>query len=337
VESIAPRRMDLERRGAAGKQMQAHQTLTADIGGTHARFMQGPAPGDGRPGASVELMSRDYPDIHALIGAGLERLGAQARGSNAVLSLAGPVRQGKVTLTNLGWHIDAAALKRDFGFRHLALLNDLEAAAWALAEDPPPPSLVLRDGQSAPGARHAVISISTGLGTAFWSHLDGRPVIQAAEAGHTGFAASEDWQMELLRALQQGHGERVSWERVLSGSGLSFLEAQLRGGDAVSAAEVVLRARSGEQPAASAVRRFSHLMGVFAGDLALAAPVTGGIWLMGGVLAGLGELLDRERFLEGFDAKGRLKGQVAHLPVRATAEDYLGIHGAWHASRALFR
>ena len=317
--------------------MQAHRIITADIGGTHARFMQVPAPGHDEPAASVELASRDYPDAHALIGAGLERLGVPARGSDAVLSLAGAVRDGKVTLTNLGWHIDAEALKKGFGFRQVALLNDLEAAAYALAEDPPPPSLVIRDGEFSASARHAVISVSTGLGTAFWSRSPGQLEVQAAEAGHTGFAADADWQQELLRSLQKKYGGRVSWERVVSGAGLSFMEAQLRSGEAVSSADVVLRAESGETAAMTAVRRFSQLMGVFAGDLALAAPVTGGIWLMGGVLAGLGDLLDRGRFLEGFDAKGRLSGQVARLPVWATAEASLGIRGAWYASRTLFR
>ena len=333
----APRRMDVERQGVAREHTQVHETFTADIGGTHARFMHGPAVGQGRPAGSVELASGDYAGIDALISAGLGRLGVEARGSDAVLSLAGPVHQGHMRFTNLDWDIDARALKERFGFRNVALLNDLEAAAWALAEDPPPPTLVLRDTRQASGARHAVISVSTGLGAAYWSRARGQLEVQAAEAGHAGFAASSDWQVELLEALQNRYGERVSWERVLSGAGLAFLEAHLRGSEPGSAADVVLRARSGENTAIMAVRRFSHLMGVFAGDLALWAPVTGGIWLMGGVLAGLGEMLDRTRFLEGFDAKGRLSAQVRGIAVRATSEDYLGIRGAWYASRTLFK
>jgi glucokinase len=195
----------------------------------------------------------------------------------------------------------------------------------------------LRDAQSPPGARHAVISISTGLGTAYWSRAHGQLEVQPAEAGHAGFAASTDWQVELLEALQNKYGERVSWERVLSGAGLRFLEAHLRGGEPTASSDVVLRARSGEGTAMTAIQRFSHLMGVFAGDLALAAPVTGGVWLMGGVLTGLGELLDRSLFLDGFDTKGRLSAQVRGLPVRATDEDFLGIRGAWHAAQTLFQ
>jgi glucokinase len=337
VESTAPRRMGVERRGAAGQHMQVHETFTADIGGTHARFMHGPATGHGKPEGSVELASGDYAGIDALISAGLQRLGVEARDSDAVLSLAGPIHQGRIKFTNLDWDIDAQTIKQHFGFRNVALLNDLEAAAWALAENPPRPTLVLRDGESAPGARHAVISVSTGLGTAYWSRAHGQLEVQAAEAGHAGFAASADWQLELLEALQNKYGERVSWERVLSGAGLSFLEARLRGGEPGNAADVVRRARAGEPAAVTAVQRFSHLMGVFAGDLALTAPVTGGIWLMGGVLAGLGGLLDQSRFLEGFDAKGRLSGQVRGVAIKATDEDFLGIRGAWYASRTLFK
>ena len=336
MESAAPRRMDVQRHGAAGTDMQSHEILTADIGGTHARFLYGPAAGHGKPAGSIELASGDYPGIDALISAGLERLDVESQGCDAVLSLAGPIHQGRMRFTNLAWDIDAEVLKSRFGFRHVALLNDLEAAAWALAEDPPSPSRVLRDAQPVPGARDAVISVSTGLGAAYWSRVHGRLEVQPTEAGHAGFAASSDWQVELLEALQNKYGERVSWERVLSGAGLRFLEAHLRGGEPTTSSDVVLRARSGESTAVLALQRFSHLMGVFAGDLALTAPVTGGIWLMGGVLTGLGELLDQAQFLGGFDAKGRLSGQVRGLGIRATGEDFLGIRGAWHAARTLF-
>lgn len=313
--------------------MQSHPTLTADIGGTHARFLQGSAGGHGKP---ADFDSGGYPDIDALVTAALQQLGMQAEGADAVLSMAGPIRHGRVTLTNLSWVIDAEALQKRFGFRHVALLNDLEAAAWALAEAPPAPSLVLRDGAAEPGTRHAVISSSTGLGTAYWSRVDGKLQVQAAEAGHAGFAPNDDWQVDLLRYLLGKYPGRVSWERVLSGSGLSLLDAHLRGAEPASAADVVRRAKSGDTTAVTAVQRYSHLLGVFAGDLALAAPANGGIWFMGGVLTGLGKLLDREEFLRGFDAKGRLSVQVAHLPLRVSDADDLGIRGAWYAARSLF-
>ncbi|HEY1991293.1 MAG TPA: glucokinase [Gammaproteobacteria bacterium] len=322
------------RRSVARTSMPVHPILTADIGGTHARFLQGTADGHGKP---ADFDSGDYPDVAALVQAGLERLGMQARGSDAVLSLAGPIRHGRVTLTNLSWVIDAEALRQRFGFRHVALLNDLEAAAWCLASEPPAPSLVLRDGVAEAGARHAVVSASTGLGTAYWTHFDGALQVQAAEAGHTGFAPNDDWQVELLLSLQKRYGERVSWERVLSGSGLSLLEAHLRRGQATDAPDVVRRAKAGETAALTTVRRYCQLLGMFAGDLALSAPATGGIWFMGGVVTGLGTLLDREEFLRGFDTKGRLSAQVAKLPLRVSWSDDLGIRGAWHAAQTLFQ
>ena len=313
--------------------MPSHPLLTADIGGTHARFLQVSADGHGKP---ADFDSGDYPDVTALVEAGLERLGMQARGSDAVLSLAGPIQHGRATLTNLFWVIDARALQERFGFRHVALLNDLEAAAWCLASNPPAPDVVLREGGATPGARHAVISASTGLGTAYWSHFEGKLQVQAAEAGHTGFAPNDDWQVQLLLSLQKRYGERVSWERVLSGSGLSLLEAELRQDEPGKAPDVGRRAKAGEAAAVTAVRRYSHMLGMFAGDLALGAPASGGIWFMGGVLAGMGTLLDREEFLRGFDTKGRLSAQLEKLPLQVTWGDDLGIRGAWYAARTLF-
>lgn len=308
--------------------------LTADIGGTHARFLHGTADGLGTP---ADFDTRDFPDVAALVEAGLRQLGMQAGGTDAVLSLAGPIRHGRVQLTNVAWAIDAEVLQKRLGFRHVVLLNDLEAAAWCLAEDPPAPNLVLREGAAESTARQGVISASTGLGTAYWSHVDDRLLVQAAEAGHTGFAPNDDWQIDLLHMLQTRYGERVSWERVLSGSGLSLVHAHVRRAEPVGAPEVVSRAKSGDTAALTAVRRYCHMLGMFAGDLALSAPANGGVWFMGGVVAGLGPLLDREELLRGFDAKGRLSAQVARLPLRVTWEDNLGIRGAWYAARTLFK
>lgn len=304
--------------------MQAHETLTADIGGTHARFMYGAVTEHGK---LVELASRDYSGIDALIEAGLQRLGVQARGSDAVLSLAGPIRQGKTTLTNLGWRIDAAALKRDLGFRDVALLNDLEAAAWALSDALPSDRWELRSGDGE--GRHVVISVSTGVGTAYWHKIGGEVQVDAAEGGHVGFAAMDEWTQGLLKALQQQHGTRISWERVLSGSGLAAMDAHLRGGERLEAAEVTRRAKAGEAIAIRTVHHYSQLLGAFAGDLVLAGPATGGVWLMGGVLAGLGDRFDGEAFLKGFDDKGRVSGQLAQVAVQLTGDDRLGLRGAW--------
>jgi len=70
------------------------------------------------------------------------------------------------------------------------------------------------------------------------------------------------------------------------------------------------------------VRRYSRLLGVFAGDLVLAAPALGGVWLMGGVLAGLGPRFDRQQFLK-VRCERALEPPAGDVPVRMTGDDRL--------------
>lgn len=309
------------------------QILAADIGGTHARFLFGSASHAGTPaGEALDLVTRDAGGMEGLLAGALERLGLQPPAAvEAVFAMAGPVRDGQASLTNLSWKADAATLKRRFGFRHLSFINDLEAAARALAEHPPADAAVLRAGGGGAG-RSVVISVGTGLGAAYWSGAGHELQVESSEAGHVGFAPTEAWQWDLLQALQQRHGEHVSWERVVSGAGLAFLDAHLRRGEPGTPAEVAHRAAAGDTPALEALERFSRLLGVFAGDLVLAAPASG-VWLTGGVLAGLGPLFDSSAFLEGFDAKGRLSPVPAATPVRRTDDGTLGVRGAWLTAR----
>jgi glucokinase len=307
--------------------------LVADIGGTRARFLQG---ADAANVTTLELSTRDHPDFITLLVAALSRLGGAERSrTDAVLAVAGPVQRASATLTNLGWVIDADELRQRFGFRRVTLINDLEAAARALADGPPAAATVLHAGDADASQRSAVISVSTGLGVAYWTRHAGGLQVEASEAGHMGFAPSDAWEMEFMSALKRQHAGRVSWERVLSGDGLALLDAHMRGAEVRTPAEVTRQACAGEAAAVGATRHYSRLLGSFAGDLALGAPALGGVWLMGGVLAGLGSCLDRQQFLEGFDAKGRLRPRLAYVPVCMTDDDRLGVRGAWAAAQSL--
>jgi glucokinase len=312
--------------------MKATHILVADLGGTHARFLRTEDAERFAPDGLIELPSADFKDMDSLVAEALKRLKLNdAKDVRAVIAVAGPVHAGRAKLTNLSWSIDAAELKRRFGLADVGVLNDLEAAAWALSDGPPSEHRELRRGDGE--GRRVVISVSTGVGTAYWHKTGDQVQVDAAEGGHAGFAAMDAWASGFLKDLQRQHGARISWERVLSGSGLAAMDAYLRQGETLAAAEVTRRAKAGEAAAKDTVRHYSQLLGAFAGDLVLAAPATGGVWLMGGVLAGLGPSLDGEAFLKGFDDKGRLSGLLAGVSVQLTSDDRLGLRGAWVRAR----
>jgi glucokinase len=311
---------------------QAQQILVADLGGTHARFLLASSTGPFDTSTALELPSADYGDMDSLVSDALMRLKvADPAKTQAMLAVAGPVQDGCAKLTNLSWNIDAAALKQRFGFKQVGVLNDLAAAAWAISDSPPQDAKTVKEGKRE--GRCLVISVSTGVGTAYWSKSTDHVQVDAAEGGHMAFAADEEWSLSFLRALQAQHGSRISWERVLCGSGFAALDALLRGGKPLAAAEVTQRAKAGEATALDTVRHYTHMLGAFAGDLVLGAPAPGGVWIMGGVVAGLGAAFDAKSFQAGFADKGRLSSHLAQVPVHLTADDWLGLRGAWVLAR----
>ena len=57
-------------------------------------------------------------------------------------------------------------------------------------------------------------------------------------------------------------------------------------------------------------------LGGFAGDVALIAGATGGVYLAGGVLPRWGDLFDHALFLRRFTAKGAHRGLMERMPVK---------------------
>ena len=275
--------------------------LAADLGGTNARFAL--QSGTVR---RVEVAARDFRSLDDVIAAALAAFSIRdARGIDALLAVAGPVHGTIASFTNLEWQADADALRERFGFKAVRLMNDVACAAREAAVALPDDRVTVQDGPRRAGARHMLVSVGTGLGVAYWRAPDD---VEASEAGHSGFAPATTWDRMLLDHLLADH-ERVTWERVLSGPGLARIDALVDGG--------VLESR----------RRFSRLLGVFVGDLVLASPVTGGVLLAGGVIAGLGDAFDRDAFIEGFRDKGALQTLPAGLPVWRTADGALALRG----------
>ncbi|MGD8574997.1 MAG: ROK family protein, partial [Gammaproteobacteria bacterium] len=300
--------------------------LLADIGGTHARFALAGRGGRCPDEAELDIPVRDYADLPGLVRSAARHFSLDDFSAiDLVVALAGPVESGRASITNLGWGVDEASLREEFGFRNIALLNDLEAAALAVASGLGTEQQIIQPGRGHIDRRHALVSVGTGLGVAYWQGHGRLARVEATEAGHSGFAPEDAWQRDWLAALQRRHG-RVSWERVLSGPGLAALEAWLRGStEPDDPDDVSQRAVAGDAVAGMAVRALSRMLGAFAGDLVLTGPAAGGIWLAGGVVNGLGSCFDNWAFMQGFRAKGRMSGLLQQVTVIRVGSPALGL------------
>ncbi len=316
--------------------------LAADLGGTSARVAVYTA-----ADAAVTPLHTVIHPASALPGVAtvLELIPATLRGevAAACLAVAGPVGEGRARLTNLPWEVEAAAVARQLRLPtgRVALVNDLEAIAWAIPTLPPAALHTLHSGVPSSG-NVALLAAGTGLGEAglIW---DGRRHVPfGGEGGHADFAPRDEVEWELARQLAARYG-RVSWERVVSGPGLVELYhflLQYRGmavpppvagalAAGAGAAAVAQAAREGSCPVAvEAVRRFVGLLGAEAGNLALKLKAEGGVYLGGGMAPKLLSQLQDGPFLESFLAKGRMRPLLETFPVRVILDEGAGLAGA---------
>ena len=92
------------------------------------------------------------------------------------LGVAGPVFEGRVTVTNLPWHLDANEIAAATGVSQVILLNDLEATAYGLAGLEEKDFSVLHEGDPVEGGNISILAPGTGLGEAGYSGMV-RPII----------------------------------------------------------------------------------------------------------------------------------------------------------------
>jgi glucokinase len=295
--------------------------IVADLGGTNARLAA--LDGGGRPGPVLNLRCAEFAGPAEVVMRFLaERRGADDSGPHdLVLAIAGPVRGETLAPTNLAWRFSRAELRSGLELGRLEILNDFEALARAIPLLADGDRLPVRRGAAALAAPIVVLGPGTGLGVAALVPVSPADyVVLDGEGGHRDLAAANAAQWEVTRRLGERFGH-VSAERVLSGPGLENLHSVLAEFDGygplvpLSAEKIAAAARRGDPRAVRATHLFSSWLGAFAGDLALTFGARGGVYLAGGVLAGLGEAFDTNRFRRRFVEKGRMSDYLEPIPV----------------------
>jgi glucokinase len=292
-----------------------------------------------------EFASRKVPSLEAAVLEFLGSITPKPRVHGAALAIAGPVVNGRCVTTNLPWVVDERTIARKAKIKRVTLLNDLVALALG-AVRVPRAKLRAINGSALPkkGAGNvAVIAAGTGLGEAMLLWDGSRFVPNATEGGHADFSPNDDVEVELLRFLRSRFGH-VSWERVLSGSGLGNIydfftqgqgmhEAPERAATIAGApdrnAEISRLGLTGESvPAARALDLFGRLYGAEAGNLALKAMALGGVYVCGAIAAHAMPVLSRGAFEQAFRAKGRFERLMKTIPVVVVLDDRIGLAGS---------
>lgn len=255
----------------------------------------------------------------------------------------GPVRDGRLKLTNLPWTLDAHELARSLSIEHIFLINDLEANGYGIPELAPESICTLHAGDASAVGHRGLIAAGTGLGEALliWDGKAHRPI--PSEGGHCDFAARTEREIALLQYLRDTLKGRVSWERVVSGLGIQNVYRFMR--EVVKLEEPAwLRDRmTTEDPNAvigscaedgssalcfETMQLFAAAYGAEAGNIALKALAMGGIYLGGGIAPKTLKTLTSGGFMQAFLDKGRMSPLLETIPVRVILDDGCALLGA---------
>jgi glucokinase len=316
----------------------AAPVLLADIGGTHARFALAD-PAAPKPlledTASAFPVER-FPSLAEAARHYLEATGAAPR--NAVLAVAGPVRNRQARMTNHPWVVSADRLGDALGLDDVMLVNDFVAQAMAVRQLGPGDVVAVGgpvhadDAPRGDGSAKVVVGAGTGLGVGVLVRHGGRWLALATEAGHASFAPGTPQEIAILEQLSREFG-RVSNERLASGAGLANLRralAAVAGEDPgnPSPEDVTAGAAAGDARCEQAVDAFCSIFGAIAGDLVLAYGAWDGAYLSGGLVAPLLPALRRSGFRQRFEGKGRYAPAMAAVPTLAVVHPQPGLLGA---------
>jgi glucokinase len=326
--------------------------LAGDIGGTKTLLATYTLDGGQlRQQRAERFVSADWADFAELVNHFLAAEPGPSRPSHACFAVAGPVRHGRVKLTNLPWQLEQTALAKSCGLEQVDLVNDFAVLIYGLPHVQADQHTLLKPaaGGADPQAPVAILGAGTGLGVAI-----GVPTAQglqamASEASHAEFAPRTEAEWQLKSWLKQDlQIERVSIERVVSGTGLGEVMRWLLATDPAAKGHPLASVDSNERPAAtanaaaagdplarSAMDLWLGAYGSTAGDLALQTLCSGGLWLGGGTAGKLLDELQSAAFLEPLLQKGRLSPILEQVPVLALTDPEAGLFSAACRARML--
>ena len=288
--------------------------LLADIGATNARFR---IIGELECPRNLVLRTLEYSSSKELLLTVKDKLQIENL-SGAMLSVAGPVNldEGSVVLTNSGHSFLAAELKETLGCQ-VWFENDFVALAHGV-------DCFVDLLQLGGDARHekvsAVLGPGSGLGMATILREENYLRVLASEGGHADFAPGSHLESEIWSVLAMDL-KYVSWESVLSGSGLVQLyEAMCRiwGFKSLNyeAQDITrLGASLGDPICHQTLETFYGILGSVAGNFALTVGALGGVYLAGSIVPATCDFAIKSPLRRRFEEKEALGQLLSTVPI----------------------
>jgi glucokinase len=319
--------------------------VAGDVGGTKVHLALYNKTDSGYvPLRDEKFLAHQFDSLEAVVHAFLERCSEDKSAITAAcFGVPGPIRDGRLKLTNLPWTLDCRDISKALSIKHVFLINDLEANGYGIPQLAPDKIFTLHPGDDSATGNRGLIAAGTGLGQALliWEGNQHRPI--ASEGGHCDFAARSTREIALLQYLRDTLKGRVSWERVVSGIGIKNIYTFLRDIEKIDEPSWLSDRMKAEDPNAvigqcaedgssslcfETMKTFASAYGAESGNLALKVLASGGIYLGGGIAPKILKTLQSGFFMQAFLDKGRLSPLLQSIPVRVILDDSCALLGA---------
>ena len=315
------------------------RVLAIDIGGTKSAIALCSLTGKSDP--KIEhfetLKSADFKSIQDMLTQWQSRHPAQVFDAIGA-GVAGPIINGDVYLTNLGWTIKSADVMRDTG-KPFKICNDMASHAFGILSLPSTSLEMINHGLRRAGTK-ALIAAGTGLGESIIGFDGKRHYPLSGEGGHATFAPVSAREVSFLNFLRHRHPGHSSWERVLGGfDGFRNLTEFLAQDAKIPLPDFIPRdqkdwgrniaqaAAEGHPFAVEIMQFYAELYGREAGNLALKCLPFGGLYIGGGIAPKILTWI-KSHFMCGFLDKGRFADVLREIPVYVVLDPMTGLKGA---------
>ena len=305
--------------------------LIADIGGTYARFALETAQGEFS--ARATLRCADHPDFHAAVRSYLDTLPPGQQVEHAAVAIANPVEGDRVRMTNYHWEFSIEQVRQQLRLDTLVVINDFTALAMSLPRLGEHDVRQIGGGQAVRKSVIGLLGSGSGLGVSGLIPAGDGWVSLGSEGGHTSFSPRDEREIAVLRYAWKEF-EHVSFERLLSGPGLSLIHRALAEhagtpADDLAAPEITRRALANEDRVCQeTIEVFCAMLGTTAANLAVTLGAFGGIYIGGGIVPRLGDYFDRSPFRQRFEDKGRFSRYLSAIPTFVITAEQSTFSGA---------
>jgi glucokinase len=260
--------------------------ILADIGGTHARFAVEKA---GQITSLRKYAAADFLSLEAALAKYCKEEGIEAKGSLQIATAAYPDEKNIWRFVNRNkWVIDAASLKKA-GWQLDLIVNDFEAATWALKELEPEDAQSLKPGKPNTTFSRCLLGPGTGLGLGYLVPVAGQYHVQRTHGGHMLAAGLNEEHFQIIQTVQRLKSSETIpvFENLVSGPGLYNIYTALcfiSGKKPQVKTPEEIFDHVGVPEIKESLRLFHEFFGLFAQTAVITGHAYGGLYLTGGVL-----------------------------------------------------